>query len=148
MRPDKKIADELFNPIGPLGPFAVKIRIAYMFGIIDDDIYKDFIAISKIRNKFAHDLTVTTFDDESIATLVKNMSMYKRIKKRGDDATERIAKKDHANWRELVADEIESDVLLSVGDAYRQCIRFLIHYLSDYCESVKAHKEETNLERH
>jgi hypothetical protein len=40
MRDDKALADELFNPSGPLGPFGTKIRVAYMFGLLSPEAHK------------------------------------------------------------------------------------------------------------
>ena len=55
MRREKKLADELFSPNGPLGSFGTKIilALAYMLRTIDEALYRDLITVSRIRNKFA-----------------------------------------------------------------------------------------------
>lgn len=63
MRRDTTIANELFKPTGPLGPFGTKIRLAYMLRIIEHTMYNDMFIVSKIRNKFAHDLSVDSFEN-------------------------------------------------------------------------------------
>jgi DNA-binding MltR family transcriptional regulator len=67
MRRDKSLDNEMFNPTGPLGPFGTKIRLAYMLRIASPETYKDLVIINKIRNKFAHDLSVTTFENQQIS---------------------------------------------------------------------------------
>ncbi len=49
-----KNPDELFDYEGPLGTFSRKIKMAYGFGLIADDIRRDLDRIKDIRNAFAH----------------------------------------------------------------------------------------------
>lgn len=76
-RNEKDISRQLFNPSGPLGPFGTKIRVAYMLRILPPDVYKDLMIVSKIRNKFAHDLSIKSFDDQRITNWIKSMYHYK-----------------------------------------------------------------------
>lgn len=46
--------DQIFTGYGPLSGFAAKIKIAYAFKIMDDDLVGDFNAVRTIRNAFAH----------------------------------------------------------------------------------------------
>jgi Mannitol repressor len=74
---DKKVADELFNAMGPLSSFSQRIAIAYAFELISSAQYKDFEIIRKIRNHFAHHPLDTTFKTEDIQKLCESLSMFK-----------------------------------------------------------------------
>ncbi len=54
------------HPSGPLGSFAVKIDLLYMFGLISDEAHADLVIVKDIRNKFAHDLETEDFSTRSI----------------------------------------------------------------------------------
>jgi DNA-binding MltR family transcriptional regulator len=62
MRPDGRIWNDLFSSHGPLGNFGIKIRLAYMLGLIESTRLKDLTIITKIRNEFAHKISIKTFD--------------------------------------------------------------------------------------
>jgi hypothetical protein len=47
----------MFNPIGPLGPFANKIDLGYLLYMYDLRMKYALTAISRIRNHFAHHLS-------------------------------------------------------------------------------------------
>ena len=89
---DKAIADDLFRSTGALGPFATKIRLAYMLRIIADTTYKDLMTVSRIRNRFAHDLAVKSFEDQQITDWIKEMHIYSIVKKMGEESRERLKK--------------------------------------------------------
>jgi DNA-binding MltR family transcriptional regulator len=54
LRPDQHVSDQLFQSEGPLGTFSARIKIAYMFGLIERYEYEDLEIIRSIRNEFAH----------------------------------------------------------------------------------------------
>src|ERR1700689_2400351 len=61
MRQDDTTAvNEYFQPNGP--PFAAKVRLAYLLGLLGPDVFKDLRTIIKIRNEFAHRLAIKLFD--------------------------------------------------------------------------------------
>lgn len=144
MRRDTTVAEELFRSTGPLGPFGTKIRLAYMLRILHETTYKDLIIISRIRNRFAHDLTVTAFDDQQITAWIKNMYMYSIVKKMGDEANERLTAEAGVDVTQRVHDQIAADALLSSKDSYRQCARFIIHHIADMEYSIRAAEAELN----
>lgn len=74
---DKKVADALFDAMGPLSSFSQRIAIAYAFELISPIQYKDFEAIRKIRNHFAHHPLETTFSTNDIKQLCSALSMFK-----------------------------------------------------------------------
>jgi DNA-binding MltR family transcriptional regulator len=68
--------EQLFNPSGGrLGDYDTKKKLAYLRGIISTQAAKDIGTIGQIRNKFAHRLDITSFDDEIIATLCKSLKL-------------------------------------------------------------------------
>jgi len=46
--------DDLFGFDAPFGTFSAKIRLAYAFRLIDQDLRDDFDRVRDIRNAFAH----------------------------------------------------------------------------------------------
>lgn len=139
---EKKIADELFRATGPLGPFATKIRLAYMLRIIAEPTYRDLIIISRIRNRFAHDLSLKSFEDQKISGWIKNMHIYGIVKKMGEEGKERLKnRKEGDDQLEITAAFIKSNALLSMYDTYRDCLRYVIHHIVDY-ENAIIEKEE------
>jgi len=72
------IAVNLFRPSGALGPFSIKIDVAYLMGILSDDAYKDLTNLKNIRNDFAHDLELDSFDTPSVRDRCKNFVLIDR----------------------------------------------------------------------
>jgi DNA-binding MltR family transcriptional regulator len=144
MRRDKKIADELFNPIGPLGPFGVKARIAYMLRLISEEAYRDLITASRIRNRFAHDLAVTSLEDQQITAWIKNMNMYKILEQMRERASARRENRDQVDRIRSAADFHLLNSAGNIKTEYRDCIRFMLHSLIDYENAIKSHEEELN----
>ena len=66
------IASELFRPSGALGPFRTKIDLAHLWGLISDEVAKDLSNLKNIRNDFAHELELDSFDVQSIKDRCKN----------------------------------------------------------------------------
>lgn len=127
-RDEENVARELFQPSGPLGPFGTKIRVAYMLRIIGPDLYRDLTAVSKIRNKFAHDLTVVKFDSAPVRDWIQGMYMYGVVREMAEEAQSRL---DSGTSSNHIADAIASDFTSSITDTYRACLRFLIHWIID-----------------
>lgn len=136
MRRQKALADELFNPNGPLGPFGTKIRLAYMLRIVDEPTYKDLIIINRIRNRFAHDLSVKSFEDPQITAWIHNMHIYSIVKRMGEDAKRRLADTSRSDRHGHAADFIKASALLSSRDSYRDCLRYVIHHIVDYENAI------------
>lgn len=55
---------------GPLSTFSAKIVLAYRLGLISKKEYENLTVIRKIRNAFAHDIRINSFDDSKIKSLV------------------------------------------------------------------------------
>ena len=71
---DQKVFGELFNPNGPIGAFATKVRLGYMLGLITDEVRKDLRTIGRIRNKFAHVRTPLSFETQEIRQLCDELT--------------------------------------------------------------------------
>lgn len=70
---DSKTQDnKLFSQNGPLSTFSSKILLAYRLGLISKYEYDYLNLIRKIRNSFAHDLTIDSFECEPIRELLSN----------------------------------------------------------------------------
>lgn len=57
--------DRLFNPDGLLGSFSSKIKLAYLFGLIDEKLFKIIDYVRGIRNDFAHTVEKASLDSDS-----------------------------------------------------------------------------------
>src|SRR6266849_340538 len=79
MLSDAKTVNELFQPSGALGNFGTKIRIAYLFGLISNFVFRDLLIINKIRNEFAHKPEVKKFDSPPINAWIAQLNLNKAI---------------------------------------------------------------------
>jgi hypothetical protein len=66
--------NRLFQNQGPLGAFATKIDIGALIGIYDEEVWRTLVTIKDIRNKFAHKLSIRSFDKEPISSLCANLT--------------------------------------------------------------------------
>jgi predicted RNase H-like HicB family nuclease len=62
-----RAAADLLEDRGPLGTFSSRIDAAYGFGLIGPHTRSDLHIVRRIRNDFAHELSVKGFDQESVA---------------------------------------------------------------------------------
>ena len=70
----KNVVDPLFHYPGPLSTFSAKIRLAYCLRLIYPYEYRDLVRISKIRNRFAHELHGISFSkDKEISKLCQSL---------------------------------------------------------------------------
>lgn len=76
---DKKIADDLFAPMGPLSNFSQRINIAYAFDFIPKYHFKDLDTIRRIRNHFAHHPLDSTFETNEIKQRCSKFSMFDEL---------------------------------------------------------------------
>lgn len=126
MKQEERVLSELFRPSGPLGSFGTKIRLAFLLNLIHDDIYKDLLQISTIRNDFAHNVKIKSFDDDqSIKDRVQSLKAFS------------VWKSVHEEYQaELQQNSEDPDIRLKESilrgemevtrDAFRMCVRFYI----------------------
>jgi hypothetical protein len=130
---DTAVRNELFQPSGALGNFAVKIRLAYVLGLLTREYYEDFINISKIRNGFAHKINVKSFHDQEIENLINKLSMVRILRATVDEA----ASKAHEDRFSRALHFALGENLKTPRLRYQECIRMYIHWLGVLAEHVK-----------
>jgi len=70
---NQKIENELFEGTAPLSSFSSRIRLAYYLGKISAECRRDLDTIRGIRNDFAHDVRLISFETQSIADRCRNL---------------------------------------------------------------------------
>jgi hypothetical protein len=70
----KKIEEELFEGTAPFANFSARIKLAFYLGKISAACRTDLDTIRKIRNDFAHDATLISFDSQSVADRCRNLA--------------------------------------------------------------------------
>ncbi|MGC4004703.1 MAG: hypothetical protein QM811_16915 [Pirellulales bacterium] len=79
------IDKELFKGTSPLSTFSSRITISYYLGLVSKSLKGELDIIRKIRNEFAHELRVNSFEIET----VKNRCVALRYSYHTSDATPR-----------------------------------------------------------
>ena len=151
LRPDQKVKDELLRPSGALGNYAVKVQLAYLLGWFGEDIFKDLLTISKIRNRFAHNIEVKDFSDQQIAAWLENLRGSKLLPGMIESAKKEAAE-------EEAADKIPRDVPQKPGTMkvskrgmlftmenialdprakFRWCVDLMIHSLDRFAGNME-----------
>jgi hypothetical protein len=88
MVPDEKVIQERFAPGRAFGDFGAKIDLGYLMGVYGKQAYKELITIRRIRNDFAHQLEVNSFDRDDMRDRCENLVLFQaKIVKaiRGED---------------------------------------------------------------
>ncbi len=68
----------LLNYDKPLGTYSNKVRMIYCLGLIEKMVMQDLKLIGKIRNRFAHDLSVS-FADKDITDWCKQLKWHREV---------------------------------------------------------------------
>ena len=139
MRRDAAIEKELFRVGGPLGDFGVKIQLAYMLGLIAKETFRDLDLLRKIRNDFAHKVKIKSFEDERISSRIKSTHVYKTLialRKRRRFDPQRAEPAGDKLMAQLLRDELET-----MRDAFRMCVRMLIHLLNTLEEALRQRSD-------
>lgn len=85
---DDKLTGEMFSAGHGFGDFGVKIHLGYLVGAYSKRAHKELITIRRIRNYFAHQLGLNSFERDDIRDYCQNLalSQSKIVKAiRGDD---------------------------------------------------------------
>lgn len=77
---NKRIEEELFEGTAPLSSFSSRIKLAYYLGRVSAECRRDLDTIRGIRNDFAHDPGVISFDTQSIADRCRNLEFSYHLK--------------------------------------------------------------------
>ena len=75
---DKKVIESLFDGDRPLSTFSARINAAYAFAYISNGVFRDLHAIRNIRNRFAHERALLTFEDQSIKDMCHNLDVIQK----------------------------------------------------------------------
>ena len=70
-----KLCTKLMEDGGPLQSAGAKIDIARALNLIDDDDRVIFIMIARVRNRFAHNIRVATFEHPEVAPLLGKVQL-------------------------------------------------------------------------
>jgi DNA-binding MltR family transcriptional regulator len=148
-RDEKEISQQLFHPSGPLGPFGTKIRMAYLLRILPPEVHKDLMIVSKIRNKFAHDLSVKSFNDQQITDWVKSMHHYdmfmNSVKKfQKQHQAERESGVPEPDYKFRTVAYVLGNSAETIVDSYRETVRLIIHWIVDLEQHIKSEEERIN----
>jgi DNA-binding MltR family transcriptional regulator len=135
LRPDKKVHEELFHPSAALGNYGTKVKLAYMLGWIHEDIYKDLLSLSKIRNRFAHVIEAKDFSDQKISDFLRNMKVYKFIPGMLEDAKKRASLDPSAINLAMVS--ATTRMVENPQSGFRFCIDLMIDHLEKCKENME-----------
>lgn len=72
---ENELKDLFEGPTAPLGSYAGKVRVAHALGIIGDKSFADLKKLGAIRNRFAHQLDITSFEDEDVPQLCDQLQL-------------------------------------------------------------------------
>jgi len=75
---DKNITKELFRPSGAIGAFETKIRLGKLVGLYSDAAYRDLMILKKIRNRFAHEMDASRFEQPPFRDWANNLTFVDR----------------------------------------------------------------------
>jgi DNA-binding MltR family transcriptional regulator len=72
------VHSRMFHSSAPLGSFSAKIQLAYLLGLLSEQAFRDLENLKDIRNLFAHDIAIGSFDVQKIADKCKNFVLVDR----------------------------------------------------------------------
>lgn len=75
---NSKLKEKLFTNTGPLSTVGARLDFARARNLINSEIHNDGILIARIRNRFAHNIHVDSFDDEKIVPLCDKLQSSER----------------------------------------------------------------------
>lgn len=109
---DVDLRKKLFSALGGgiLATFASRVHMARALGIVDGDAYEELKLIAKIRNAFAHQVGVASFDNPVVVKMTDGLKLYRRH----------------------VANRSESQPVREFDDSPRRQFGYAVHYLSHH----------------
>lgn len=102
-----------------------KIRLGYMLGLYREDLKDDLILLTRIRNKFAHEVKIDSFDTPPIRDYMDKMHVL-RVNRALLERTKEKNPQDQ-NGKTLLS--ILSSELSDYRNSFHLCIRDMIHLL-------------------
>jgi len=73
MRQDNDLLDILFTSNGALQDFSVRIKLAYVLGLIGHGAYADLNILRDVRNAFAHSAHYLSFQNPDVAAMCQRL---------------------------------------------------------------------------
>jgi hypothetical protein len=138
--PAKNEFNDLFDPGKPLRDFGLKIKVAFLAGLIHKDVADDLRLLAKIRNAFAHRIDIDRFETGPISSWLDSMSsvrvnreLLKKLKEKPDLEKD----KEHKTMEFILGNELGD-----YRNTFHCCIRYLIHHVVGLERKRKAHNEE------
>jgi hypothetical protein len=72
---DKKVIEEMFAPGRAFGDFGAKVDLGYLIGAYSKRAHKELITIRRIRNYFAHQFDLNSFERDDIRDHCQNLNL-------------------------------------------------------------------------
>jgi hypothetical protein len=72
---DEKVTNEMLVPGRTFGDFGAKVDLGYLIGIYSKRAHKELTTIRRIRNDFAHQLELNSFDRDDIRDRCQNLTL-------------------------------------------------------------------------
>jgi hypothetical protein len=72
---DAKVAEEMFASGRAFGDFGAKVDLGYLIGLYSKRAHKELTTIRRIRNDFAHQLELNSFDRDDIRDRCQNLTL-------------------------------------------------------------------------
>ena len=72
---DKKVAEEMFAPGRAFGDFGAKVDLGYLIGAYSKRAHKELITIKRVRNHFAHQFDLISFERDDIRDYCQNLTL-------------------------------------------------------------------------
>ena len=133
---DDAVLDMLLGPYGMLGELGPKIYISYAIGLIHKPLFDDLLAISKIRNRFAHDPEAHTFEYQPISDECGKIQTLKAIDEARQDLE--ILKKADTNLSKFLDDGFELD---QVSYRFISAVSTLGRFVLDHAKTCRAARD-------
>jgi hypothetical protein len=74
----ESLASNIFGETGALGAFGVQIEFGFLLGLYSDGVRRDLKIIQKIRNRFAHQVRMKSFDVPEIKDRCANLKVAEK----------------------------------------------------------------------
>jgi hypothetical protein len=72
---DRKVTEEMFRPGRAFGDFGAKVDLGYLIGVYSKRAHKELITIKRIRNNFAHQFDLNSFERDDIRDHCQNLTL-------------------------------------------------------------------------
>lgn len=128
----------LFRPSGPLGSFSVKIDVGWLMGAFGKDAQKDLVRVKDIRNAFAHQVEVHTFDHPAISGICASLAIVEKNMVQSDDGLIQVSLR-ASNGLGISKGHRESPIKTRRG-RYTETCWFLMDLLANTFPEGRTHK--------